>query len=146
MKRSTSYDLVIQNGIVVTADEAAQPPFKTHIGIRGEKIAAISEQALDGKTVIDASEKYVFPGMIDAHVHMALPVAGTVSSDDFYTGTVAAAFGGVTTIIDYTTPDVNQKIMESVQDRLKVARDAIVDYSFHAVIIGWHEGRSQEIA
>jgi len=147
MKRNRPvYDLVIRNGTVVTADEAAQPPFKAHIGIRGEKIAAVSEQALEGKTVIDAEGKYVFPGVIDAHVHMALPVSGTISSDDFYTGTVAAAFGGVTTIIDYTTPDVNQNLLESVRERLKVARDAVIDYSFHAVILGWPEGRAEEIA
>ena len=79
-----SYDLVIANGTVVSADG----PQKSDIGVKGERISAVAPN-LDrtGAKVLDAAGKYVIPGGVDVHVHLELPFCGTVSSDDWNTGT-----------------------------------------------------------
>ena len=92
----TNYDLVIKHGTVVTAVSTTQ----ADIGIIGEQIAAIG-QNLSGKQEIDATGKLVTPGAIDVHVHLEMPIGDFTSTDDFMTGTRAAAFGGTTTIIDF---------------------------------------------
>src|SRR5581483_1073315 len=90
--------VLIKNGRVVTATD----DFIGDIFIDGETIHSIGKN-LPNKAdrVLDASNRLVIPGGIDPHVHMELPFGGTVSSDDFKTGTIAAAFGGTTTIIDF---------------------------------------------
>ncbi|MCA9932178.1 MAG: amidohydrolase family protein, partial [Anaerolineales bacterium] len=90
------YDLVVKNGTVITASET----ITADVAVQGEKIAAIG-QNLTGKKTIDASGKLVTPGAVDIHVHLEMPIGSVVSTDDFYTGTRAAAFGGTTTIIDF---------------------------------------------
>ncbi|ACQ80823.1 dihydropyrimidinase [Beutenbergia cavernae DSM 12333] len=87
--------------------------------------------------VIDASGKYVIPGGIDAHTHMQLPFGGTEASDTFETGTIAAAWGGTTSIIDFAV----QRTGERVEDGLaawheKAAGNCAVDYGFHQIIGG----------
>jgi dihydropyrimidinase len=86
------YDKVISNGMVVTP----QGVIRGDVGISGEQIAAVGGQ-LDGTQIIDANGHYVIPGVLDVHVHLELPFCGTVSADDYHTGTRAAARGGVTT-------------------------------------------------
>src|SRR5574341_1275587 len=91
---------LITNGTVVTATET----MAADVLINGEKVVALAAhgtQAWKADTVIDARGKYVFPGGIDVHTHMELPFGGTFASDDFHTGTVAAAFGGTTSIVDF---------------------------------------------
>ena len=92
-------DTLIRNGTVVTATVTTL----ADVLIEGERItevrAGISAPA--GATVIDATGMYVMPGGIDAHTHLDMPFGGTTSSDDFETGTRAAAFGGTTTIVDF---------------------------------------------
>jgi dihydropyrimidinase len=89
---------IIRGGTVVNADRA----FRADVLCDGDKIAAVGEN-LDipsGAKVIDAGGQYVMPGGIDPHTHMNLPFMGTVTQDDFYTGTAAGLAGGTTTIID----------------------------------------------
>ena len=90
---------VIKGGTLVTASEIMQ----ADIQINGEKIALLSREIFPepGDRVIDATGLYVLPGGVDAHVHLDLPMAGTVTADDHYTGTKAAAFGGTTFVIDF---------------------------------------------
>lgn len=122
------YDLVIANGKVVTPGGVR----KGSIGVRGEKIAAISDKKLQAKRVIDASGMVVLPGAIDPHVHLELPFQGTVSADDFYQGTVAAAFGGVTTVIDFAIHGKDVDILDHIKARRKLADPkVVVDYAFH---------------
>ncbi|MFY9517586.1 MAG: amidohydrolase family protein, partial [Acetomicrobium sp.] len=135
------YDVVVKGGQIVSGSYGS---FRADLAIKGEKIAAIGD-GLDGKYVINASGKLVMPGVIDAHVHMELPVSGTRSSDDFSSGTKAAACGGVTTIIDFTVGSSESTIPEDIEKRLKEAEKSHIDYALHAEVIGWHRSRSQEI-
>ncbi len=124
-------DLVIRNGTVITAVDE----FVADIGIADGKIAALGSN-LDASHSLDAQGMYVLPGLIDAHVHMQLPVNGMVSADDFFSGTVAAACGGVTTIIDFVTPQRGQPLEQAVLARRAEADGrAVVDYGLHLTAI-----------
>lgn len=133
-----SYDTIIANGTVISAD--AQE--KVDVAIQGEKIAAVgkglAKAAKNGSTIIDASGKYVIPGGLDVHVHLELPFCGTVSSDDWNTGTKAAARGGVTTVIDFAIPYGEQTLREAYDTWLAKAKPkACIDYCFHLAITNW---------
>ena len=97
-----AYDLVIRHGTVVTATAV----YPTDVAINGQQIAAIGH-GLRGRREIDASGQYVIPGAIDGHVHLDMPIGRFTSTDDFFHGTRAAAFGGTTAIVDFveTRPD-----------------------------------------
>ena len=89
---------LIKNGRVVTAVD----DYRADIFIDGETVTTIGKSLdIEADVVLDASGKLVIPGGIDPHTHMELPFGGTQSSDDFFTGTRAAAHGGTTTIIDF---------------------------------------------
>ncbi len=126
----TNYDLVIKHGTVVTAVSTTQ----ADIGINGEKIAAIGEN-LQGKRELDAAGKLVTPGAIDVHVHLEMPIGDFTSTDDFLTGTRAAAFGGTTTIIDFieTAPDETMLAALAAR-RAKADPKVLIDYGLHMTI------------
>ncbi len=134
------FDLSIRGGTVVTPTATVS----ADVAIDGETIAAVGAN-LAARREIDARGLLVFPGLIDAHTHMALPVAGTRSSDDFLSGSRAAAAGGVTTIVDFTVGAADRTLGESIEQRLADARDAVVDYAFHAEVVGWQTGREKEL-
>ncbi len=96
------FDTVIRNGTVVTATDT----YASDVGIVDGRIAAIGRDLPreNADKVIDASECYVMPGGIDVHTHLDMPFGGTRSADDFESGTVAAAHGGTTTLIDLRDP------------------------------------------
>ena len=100
---------VIKGGTVVTASDT----FAADVLIEEETIAAIGRD-LAGDTTIDARGKYVIPGGIDVHTHLEMPFGGTVSSDDFFTGHRAAAFGGTTTHIDFAIQPKGATLRETV--------------------------------
>jgi dihydropyrimidinase len=89
--------------------------------------------------VIDAGGAYVMPGGIDPHTHMELPFMGTVASEDFFTGTSAAAAGGTTMIIDFVIPSPKQRILDAYHTWRGWAEKAAADYSFHVAITWWDE-------
>jgi len=136
------FDTIIKNGTVYTAVDT----YQADIGIRGEKIVAIGKDLQpDGAKVIDAKGKMVIPGGIDVHVHLQLPFCGTVSADDFYTGTKAAACGGVTTLIDYAEQDKHKGLLAGIKNRMKEAEAKVcIDYSLHAVVTGYTEEIGKE--
>ncbi|MBO8153812.1 dihydropyrimidinase [Thermovirga sp.] len=134
------YDLVIKGGTLVLGEKT----LLADLAIAGSRIAAIGE-GLEGKRVIDAEDMLVLPGGIDMHTHMALPVGGTRSSDDFYSGTVAAAFGGITTIADFTVGSPETSLKKDLTDRLEDAKESVLDYVLHSEIVGWRKSRIDEI-
>ncbi|MEN6368536.1 MAG: amidohydrolase family protein [Thermotogota bacterium] len=133
------HDLVIRNGTLVSPLAV----LSSDIAVDGERVAAVGP-ALRGRREIDATGLLVFPGVIDAHVHMALPVAETHSSDDFLSGSQAAACGGVTTIVDFTIGAPERTIPQGIEERLAEAAPAIVDYALHGEVVGWRAGRERE--
>ena len=112
------YDKVIRDGVVITPDGIRD----ADIGIVGEKVAAIG-RSLDatGAQVIDAKGHIVIPGVLDVHVHLELPFCGTVSADDYATGTRAGARGGVTTVIDFAIPPAGGSLADAADLWLKKA-------------------------
>ena len=123
-------DLVIKNGTIVTATET----YRADIGIQGESIALIGHD-LEGNETIDAKGLYVMPGGIDPHTHMELPFMGTVSADDFRTGTIAAACGGTTTIIDFAIQRTGQTLRQALEIwQQRAGGKVCVDYGLHMAI------------
>ncbi|MGI9057294.1 MAG: dihydropyrimidinase [Ktedonobacteraceae bacterium] len=127
--------MLITNGHIVTATD----DYLGDILIDGEKIEAIGEPGTlagrQGETVLDAQGKYIFPGAIDVHTHMELPLPTTVASDDFETGTIAAACGGTTTILDFANQQRGHTLAEALQAwHTKAEGKAVIDYGFHITI------------
>ncbi|GGH64855.1 D-hydantoinase [Paenibacillus silvae] len=124
---------LIRNGILVTASDT----FEADLLITAGKIEQIGIGLTpdDQTEVIDASGCYVIPGGIDPHTHLDMPFGGTVTADDFATGTQAAAFGGTTTIIDFCLTQKGRPLSESLQEWHNKARGkAVIDYGFHLMI------------
>ena len=111
------------------------------------KIKAVDSSLTDADAdVIDVSGKLLFPGFIDAHTHFDLHVAGTVTADDFYTGTKAAIAGGTTMIIDFATQYQNESFDEALKNWHKKADgNASCDYGFHLAISDWNDLVSEEL-
>ena len=126
--------VLIQGGTVVTAEGET----RADILCDGDTIQAVGLdlEAPAGAEVLDASGCYVMPGGIDPHTHMELPFMGTVASEDFFSGTSAAAAGGTTSIIDFVIPAPQQRIMDAYKDWRGWAEKAATDYSFHVAITG----------
>jgi len=124
------FDLVIANGILVTASDLVS----ADVGITGGKIAAVGH-GLIGAQVIDATGKYVLPGAVDPHVHLQMLQGEFMSSDDFESGTIAAACGGTTTIIDFVEPEDDQSLLDALTARRAQADERVViDYSLHMTL------------
>ncbi|GAB6137894.1 dihydropyrimidinase [Halanaerobaculum tunisiense] len=124
--------MILKNGKAVVDSSVKEVDIK----IKGSKILAIENELKpkEEEEVINLAGKLVLPGIIDSHTHFLLKSRGTVTVDDFYYGTKAAAFGGVTTIIDYAE-QTQESIIEGLQERKKEAKgEAVVDYSFHLII------------
>ncbi len=133
---------LIKNGTLITASET----FQADILVENERIEGIGRDLKHpNATIIDAAGKYVLPGGLDIHVHLDLPMFGTVSSDDHYTGMKAAAFGGTTTVIDFVPQDEGT-LKENV-DRWHAKADpkAAVDFGFHMNITRFDQNVAREI-
>ena len=137
---------LIKNGTVVTASDT----FAADVWIEGGKIAAlVAPGTLLGtaEQTIDAREQYIIPGGIDAHTHMDLPFGGTMSSDDFDTGTVAAAHGGTTTIVDFAIQSKGKSMREGLDTwYAKSEGKAAIDYGFHMIMTEANAGTLDEMS
>jgi dihydropyrimidinase len=133
---------LIKSGTLITASET----FEADILIEGETIASIGKDLNAAEAqVVDAAGKYVLPGGIDPHTHFDLPMFGTVSSDDHYTGHKAAAFGGTTTVMDFIPQDF-PTLAESVEAwHAKADPKAAIDFGFHMNITRYDEQVAAEI-
>src|SRR5438876_4494824 len=128
----SEFDLVIRNGTVATAADIAF----CDIGIKDGVITTLGKNLGRGAQEIDASGRLVLPGGIDSHCHIEQrSSAGVVCADDFYSATVAAAFGGTTTVIPFAAQHRGQSLRQVVQDYHEAARPkAVIDYAFHLII------------
>jgi dihydropyrimidinase len=116
--------------------------------IEGERIATVGGRTpvRPGDSVLDATDMYVMPGVIDPHTHFALRSGPYTTADDFATGTRAAACGGVTTIIDYTTQPRETSLVEAVRQRRAQADGQVcIDYGLHAVVADLEHGQMEEL-
>jgi dihydropyrimidinase len=138
------FDTVIQNGTVVTATDT----YASDIGITGGKIAAIAQSLpVEGASkLINAAGRMVMPGGIDVHTHLDMPFGGTTSADDFETGTIAAAFGGTTTLIDFAIQYKGQTLRQAFETWMKKAEGkAVADYAFHCIITELGDAQLEEM-
>ncbi len=134
--------LLIVNGTIVTASET----FQADILIEEEKIVAIGENLhAPNAEQIDATEKLLLPGGVDPHTHFDLPMFGTVSSDDHYTGHKAAAFGGTTTVIDFVNQDYDSLRQCVDAWHAKADDKAAIDYSFHMNMVRFNDDVAKQI-
>jgi dihydropyrimidinase len=134
--------ILIKNGEIVTATERYVGDIYCAEGKIQSTGPGLQKRAADD-TVIDASGQLIFPGGVDAHVHMELPFMGTESSDDFETGTAAGVAGGTTSIIDFVIPARNQSLLEGLAIWNEKAKKAVADYAFHMAVT-WFGDRTRE--
>ncbi len=135
--------VLIKNGNVFTAADN----YQADILVDNGKIRTIGlDLPEDGNRVIDATGKYVIPGGIDPHTHMDFPFGGTVSSDDFRSGTIAAAHGGTTTIVDFALQQRGHSLTEALETwHGKAEGKAAIDYGFHMIILDLPDDRLPEL-
>ncbi len=135
--------LLIKNGTLITAAET----FQADILVEGEKIAQIGPAlpAPADARVVDAAGKLVMPGGVDVHTHLSLPMAGTISSDDHYTGHKAAAFGGTTTAIDFVSQDTSPLLANIEAAHANADPKAAIDFGFHMNITHFDDQVAGEI-
>ncbi|MFJ6573213.1 dihydropyrimidinase [Streptomyces sp. NPDC091292] len=139
---------LVRGGLVITAAD------ETHADVLIEdgRIAALAAHgtavadAWTADRVIDATDKYVIPGGVDAHTHMELPFGGTFASDTFETGTRAAAWGGTTTIVDFAVQSVGHGLREGLDAwYAKADGKCAIDYAFHMILSDVNEGTLKEM-
>ena len=124
---------LIKNGTIVTGTDV----FKADLRIKDGTIRSIGP-ALEhaGDEVIDATDRLVFPGGIDVHTHLDMPFMGAKSTDDFETGTIAAALGGTTSLVDFIVPVKGRPLREALETwQAKAEGKAAIDYGFHLCIV-----------
>ena len=124
--------ILIKNGTVITA----QDNYVADVFIEKDRVTTIGANLkMTADKVIDAAGRYVIPGGIDVHTHLDMPFGGTTSSDDFETGTRAAAFGGTTCLIDFAIQAKGMKMREALDSWWKKAENrATTDYGLHMII------------
>ncbi len=134
---------LIKNGNVVTAVDN----YTADILIEDDKVSVIGRRLdMEADKTIDASDKLVIPGGIDPHTHMELPFGGTSASDDFRTGTRAAAHGGTTTIIDFAVQNHGESLIQAVDNWHKKAEGkTAIDYGFHLITTDLPDERVPEM-
>lgn len=137
-------DLIIKGGLVAGAAGVA----RADIGIRDGRIAVIGDNAGDGaRRTIDATGCYVLPGGVDVHTHLDTPSFGTRTADDYLTGTIAAACGGTTTIVDFCQQAKGQSLRDAVATwHAKSVDKAAIDYGFHIIVVDLNDSAQAELA
>lgn len=135
--------ILIKNGRIITAAD----DYIADIFIENEKIVAIGKNLyFEAEQTIDASNKLVFPGGIDPHVHLDMPFMGTYSSDNYETGTRAALFGGTTMVIDFILQTQGKSLYNALNEwKGRSDGNAVGDYSFHMAVTDFNENTKAEI-
>ena len=127
--RRNGMSVLFKNGLVVTSTGS----YKSDVFVQGEKIASIGTGlAVKADETVDATGKYILPGAIDPHTHIEMPFMGTTSSDDWKTGSIAAACGGTTTIIDFSLQNKGEMLRDAVdRQKGKAEGKSVVDFGIH---------------
>jgi dihydropyrimidinase len=135
--------LLIRNGTCVNGDGS----FEADLLVEDGRIVAVGlDLDAEADRILDATGKLVLPGGVDVHVHLPWPTGDLVSTDTFETGTRAAAFGGVTTVIDFVIPEEDESLKAALERKLAIAeRQAWVDFGLHLNVRGEVEARLAEI-
>ncbi len=139
----SAVSLLIKNGTVVTASDL----YQGDIYIERDTIVAIgTDLPMAAERVIDATDSYVIPGGIDCHTHLDMPFGGSTSADDFESGTIAAAFGGTTSIVDFAIQYRGQTLHHAWETWMKKAEGkAAIDYGFHMIMTELNDQVEQEM-
>lgn len=131
MAKDMGFDTVIHSGTIATADWVA----KGDIGIRDGRIVAIEEHLAGGTRRIDAGGRLVLPGGIEAHAHIAQESSsGIMTSDDYRSASISAAFGGNSTIIPFAAQHRGQSVDDVIATYGQRAASSVLDYSWHLII------------
>jgi len=132
MSGTAEFDLTIRNGTLVTAAETV----RADVGVKDGRIKAVADRLPAGERDLDAGGRYVMPGGIDSHCHIEqLSGMGIMSADDFYSGTVSAAFGGTTAIIPFAAQHRGMTVGAALADyHARAKAKAVIDYGFHLII------------
>ena len=135
---------VIRGGVVVTATDTQ----RADVLIEGERITTLAESIpSNGHTTIDATGAFVFPGGVDPHTHLDMPFGGTITADDFESGTRAALLGGTTTVVDFALHTRGDSLHNALKTwHGKAAGKACGDYAFHLTIADGRDETMNEIA
>ncbi|MGE7271664.1 dihydropyrimidinase [Brevibacillus panacihumi] len=133
----------IRGGTVVTAADT----YQADVLIDGEKVVAIGKELhVEDAEIIDATGCYLLPGGIDPHTHLDMPFGGTVTADDFFSGTKAAAFGGTTSIVDFCLTKKGESLHQAIATWHEKAKGkAVIDYGFHLMISDANDEILQEL-
>jgi dihydropyrimidinase len=135
--------ILIKNGRIITAVD----DYMGDVFIENETITHIGKSLdMEADEILDASGKYLFPGGLDPHTHLDMPFGGTVSADDFETGTRAAAHGGTTTLVDFAIQTKGQSTLEALDTwHAKAEGKTAIDYGFHMIITDLEDDRVHEM-
>lgn len=135
--------LLIKNGRIITAVD----DYHGDVFIDAERVAVIGKDlSIEADQLIDATGKYVFPGGVDPHTHLDMPFGGTTSADDFETGTLAAAHGGTTTLIDFAIQFKGESTLAALETWHKKADGkTAIDYGFHMIVTDMEDDRLWEL-
>ena len=135
--------ILIKNGRIITAVD----DYMGDVFIENETITHIGKSLdMEADEILDASGKYLFPGGLDPHTHLDMPFGGTVSADDFETGTRAAAHGGTTTLVDFAIQTKGQSTLEALDTwHAKADGKTAIDYGFHMIVTDLEDNRVHEM-
>ena len=135
--------VLIKNGRIITAVD----DYMGDVFIENETVTHIGKSLdMEADEILDASGKYLFPGGLDPHTHLDMPFGGTVSADDFETGTRAAAHGGTTTLIDFAIQPKGHSTLEALDTwHAKAEGKTAIDYGFHMIITDLEDDRVHEM-
>jgi dihydropyrimidinase len=125
--------VLIKGGQIVTSTGR----YVADVFAEGDKIKTIgTDLDLPADEIVDAAGKYVLPGAIDPHTHISMPFMGTHAQDDYETGTIAAACGGVTTVVDFDLQQKGESLLEAIERKQSWAEGkAVIDYSLHPAVM-----------
>lgn len=143
MVKLSVFDIIIKNGKIITANGL----FDGDLAIDSGVIACLGKSIENrADKIIDVKGKLVLPGLVDPHVHMDFEISGMANRDDFKSGSIAAAFSGITTIIDFAIQEKDRSALEAIKKRRKTAdKKVVIDYSLHSCLTDGSERTLDEI-